>query len=517
MQRKAFLSSGIFAALVASGIFATPAVASGAAADFVHASRPAGGGSFIVSLAPGVASASATASTLAERYGGDVEFVFTAAMRGFHATGLSDAQARGLAADPAVRKVFQDGTATAADTQNNATWGLDRTDQRDLPLDTKYTYTGSASNVTVYVTDTGIRTSLSEFEGRASVGADFVGDGQNGIDCSGHGTHVSGTIAGKTWGVAKGAKLVSVRMLGESCGNSAPDSAGVRAIEWVTRNAVKPAVVNASWTFDSADIGDEAIAGMLSSGVQLVAASGNSATNACGTGPANVPEIVTVNATSRTDARASFSNFGACTDIFAPGDGITSSSLSEGGSAVMSGTSMASPHVAGVAALYLSANPSASPQALRDALVAGATDGKVTNAGSGSPNKLLYSGFLSGGPEPQPCAGGANGADVAIPDNGTAVTSPVSLSDCAGGGTATTKVKVDIVHTYTADLDVALVGPSGREYVLRRAGGIGTSSGVHETYTVDTSAETRNGTWRLAVTDVYTYDTGTVDAWTLTF
>ncbi|MGX7825456.1 S8 family serine peptidase [Actinokineospora sp. 24-640] len=511
------------AASTVAALLATATPAAAAEANFVPARNPAPGGSFVVSLKSGDATASAeatraTSASLAQTYGGSLGTVLTASMRGFIVRDLTAAEARRLAADPAVKRVFQDGTARALDVQDNATWGLDRTDQRNLPLDTKYNYGQTASNVTVYVTDTGIKTSQADFEGRASVGADFVRDGQNGIDCSGHGTHVAGTIGGKTWGIAKKAKLVSVRMLGENCGNSAPDSAGVESVEWVTANAVKPAVVNASWTFDNADIGDEAIAGLLRSGVQFVAASGNSGTTSCNTGPANIPEIVTVNATSRNDARAGFSNYGTCTDIFAPGDGITSVGLSGTGGVNMSGTSMASPHVAGVAALYLSVNTGASPQALRDALVNNATDGKVTNPGSGSPNKLLYSGFISGGPGPDPsCDGGANTNDVAIPDTNTAVTSEVTLADCTGNATATTAVKVDINHTYTADLNVELVGPSGRAYALHRAAGIGSPAGIHQTFTVDASSEARNGTWKLRVTDIYRHDTGTVDAWTLTF
>ncbi|SDJ06109.1 Proprotein convertase P-domain-containing protein [Lentzea albidocapillata subsp. violacea] len=503
---------GLAVLIVASALLATPAQA--AEADFVKAKNPVAGGSFIVSLKPGAA-VQASSSALTQRYGGTLDAVFSHAMRGFQVKNLTEAAARRLAADPAVKAVYQDGTAKALDVQTNPTWGLDRVDQANLPLDKKFTYpSGGASNVTVYVTDTGIKTSIADFEGRASVGADFIEDGQNGQDCSGHGTHVAGTVGSRTYGVAKKAKLVSVRMLGASCGNSGPDSAGVKAIEWVTANAQKPAVVNASWTFDTADIGNDAIAGMISSGVQMAAASGNSSTNACSTGPAKIASLITVNATSTNDARASFSNFGSCTDIFAPGDGITSLGLN-GGATNMSGTSMASPHVAGVAALYLSANPSASPQALRDALVNNATDGKVTNPGTGSPNKLLYSGFIGGGPD-QVCGPGTNGDDVSIPDTGTAVSSSVTISGCTGNSTASATVKVDINHTYTGDLAIDLVSPSGKSYVLKKAGGASSSAGVHETYTVDLSSEARNGTWKLQVTDIYTYDVGNIDTWTLT-
>jgi subtilisin family serine protease len=494
-------------------VLTTPAHA--AEADFVRAGNPAPGNSFIVSLKAS-AGIQAASGTLVQRYGGTLDAVFSRAMHGFQVKGLSEQQARRLAADPAVKAVYQDGTARASDVQTDPTWGLDRVDQVNLPLDKRFSYpSGGASNVTVYVTDTGIKTSIADFEGRASVGADFIEDGQNGQDCSGHGTHVAGTVGSKTYGVAKKAKLVSVRMLGTGCGSSGPDSAGVKAIEWITANAKKPAVVNASWTFDTADIGNDAIAGMIGSGVQMAVASGNSSTNACSTGPAKIPALITVNATSSNDARASFSNYGSCTDIFAPGDNITSLGLG-GGAATMSGTSMATPHVAGVAALYLSATPSASPQALRDALVNGATSGKVTNPGTGSPDKLLHSGFIGGGPDPEPCGPATNGDDVSIPDTNTAVSSSVTISGCTGNSTASATVKVDITHTYTGDLAIDLVSPSGRSYTLKKAGGASSSAGIHETYPVDLSSEARNGTWKLQVTDVWSYDTGTIDAWTLT-
>ncbi|MFB9908758.1 S8 family serine peptidase [Allokutzneria oryzae] len=490
--------------------FGVPAVAA-ASADFVPAKNPVPG-SFLVSLKEGPAAAAASSATLAQRYGGTVKTVFTAAMHGFLVRGLSEPAARRLAADPLVRKVFQDGTARIADTQVNPTYGIDRVDQRNLPLDKKYTYNTTASNVTAYILDTGIRKTHTEFEDRAADGYDFVDEDPIAQDCNGHGTHVSGTVGGKTWGIAKKVKLVAVRILG--CGGSAPDSDGVEGIEWIAKNAKRPAVVNGSFTFDTPAIGDEAIGRLTQAGVTFVVAAGNSSADACDTGPARLPAVITTGATDNADNRASFSNYGRCLDLFAPGNNITSAShSSDTGTATMSGTSMASPHVAGGAALYLSANPTATPDQASKGLVDNATSNVVKNPGSGSPNKLLHTLFGS----PSTCAGGANGDDVAIPDAGEAVTSSVVVSGCEGKGSATTSVKVDIVHPYSADLAVDLIGPSGTEYPLRASGGVGSPEGVHRTFTVNTVGEERNGTWKLQVRDVYRYDVGSLDGWSLSF
>ncbi|MFI9818597.1 S8 family serine peptidase [Saccharothrix variisporea] len=506
--------TAVIAALAALGL-APPATA--AEADYVPARRPFAG-SFLVSLkdVPRTqAQIQSESEALVGRYGGRLKTVFTVAMRGFLVRDLPDRQARRLAADPAVAKVYQDGTAQIADTQTGATYGIDRVDQRNLPLDTKYTYNTTASNVTTYVLDTGIRKSHTEFEGRASDGYDFVDEDPEAQDCNGHGTHVSGTIGGKTWGIAKKTKLVAVRILG--CGGSAPDSDGVEGIEWIARNAVKPAVVNGSFTFDTPGIGDDAIARLNAAGVTFVVAAGNSSADACNTGPARNTNVIAVGATDNQDNRASFSNYGSCVDIFAPGNNITSAGhSSDTGSATMSGTSMASPHVAGGAALYLSGNPSASPADVLKALTDNATSGVVKNPGTGSPNKLLYTTAFGGGTPPV-CSGGSNTDDVAIPDAGAAVSSSITVANCDGVGTASTSVKVDINHSYTGDLAIDLVGPSGNAIVLRKAGGVGSSAGVHETFTVNTSAENKNGTWKLRVTDVYAYDTGSIDGWSITF
>ncbi|MEJ2858328.1 MULTISPECIES: S8 family serine peptidase [unclassified Saccharothrix] len=503
------------AALAALGL--APPASAQAEADYVPAKRPFAG-SFLVSLkdVPRTqAQIQSESEALVGRYGGRLKSVFTVAMRGFLVRDLPDRQARRLAADPAVARVYQDGTARIADTQTNATYGIDRVDQRNLPLDTRYTYNTTASNVTTYVLDTGIRKSHTEFEGRASYGYDFVDEDPEAQDCNGHGTHVSGTIGGKTWGVAKKTKLVAVRILG--CGGSAPDSDGVEGIEWIARNAVKPAVVNGSFTFDTAGIGDEAIARLNAAGITFVVAAGNSSADACNTGPARNTKVIAVGATDNQDNRASFSNYGSCVDIFAPGNNITSAShSSDTGNATMSGTSMASPHVAGGAALYLSGNPSASPADVLKALADNATSGVVKNPGTGSPNKLLYTTAFGGGTPPT-CSGGSNTDDVAIPDTNTAVTSSIAVANCDGVGTTSTSVKVDINHSYTGDLSIDLVGPSGAAIVLRKAGGVGSSAGVHETFTVNTSSENKNGTWKLRVTDVYSYDTGTLDSWSITF
>lgn len=318
------------------------------------------------------------------------------ALQGFSAS-MSDAKAAKLSADPRVAYVQQNATVRINETQNSATWGIDRIDQRNLPLSKTYTYNTNASNVTAYIIDTGIRTSHSEFGGRASVGTDTVGGGQNGQDCNGHGTHVAGTVGGKTYGVAKGVKLVAVRVL--DCQGSGTTAGVIAGIDWVTANAKKPAVANMSLGGGADAALDNAVKKSIASGVSYSIAAGNGnflglPMNACNYSPARVPEAITVGATDNTDRRASFSNYGTCLDLFAPGVNITSSwKDSDTATNTISGTSMATPHTAGVAALYLATHATATPVQVRDALVNGATSGKVQDPRTGSPNKLLHSLF----------------------------------------------------------------------------------------------------------------------------
>ncbi|MCF3123622.1 S8 family peptidase [Streptomyces arenae] len=340
--------------------------------------------------------------------------VYRAALHGFSAR-MSRAQAERLATDPRVAYVRQDTRVSvdtpqavrpaadtpeavrpAADTtQPNAPWGLDRIDQRRLPLSTTYTYRTTAPGVSVYVIDTGLRTTHAEFGGRASVGVDTVGDGQNGNDCNGHGTHVGGVAAGTTYGVAKQAKLVAVRVL--NCQGSGTTSAVVAGIDWVTKNAKRPAVANMSLGGGASQVLDTAVRNSISSGVTYTVSAGSSGQSggACDTSPARVPETIGVGATDSGDRRASSSNYGACVSLFAPGVQIPSAwKDSDTSSTTLSGTSMATAHVAGAAALHLAFRPTDTPAQVKKGLVDNATTGALQGTPPVTPDKLLYTLYL---------------------------------------------------------------------------------------------------------------------------
>ena len=335
-------------------------------------------------------SVAATSKSLAATHKAKITHNYTSVLRGFAAT-MSEKEARKLAADSRVAFVEQNTKVTiSAEQTNPPNWGLDRSDQARLPLDRKYTYASKAENVNAYIIDTGINTGHRDFGGRASVGTDTVRDGRNGVDCNGHGTHVAGTVGGEAHGLAKGVKLFAVRVL--DCQGSGTNAGVIGGVDWVTKNARKPAVANMSLGGGASSALDRAVKRSISAGVVYALAAGNENADACNSSPARTPEAITVGATARSDARASFSNFGRCVDLFAPGQEITSTWIGgDGATRTISGTSMASPHVAGAVALYLAKNAGASPADVQSALVGCATSGVVTNPGTGSPNKLLLS------------------------------------------------------------------------------------------------------------------------------
>ena len=389
--RIAAITSVATAALV-GGFTALPAQAAPAKGTVLAAGSPtAVKDSYIVTLkkSAGFKASSSKGKALVNEYGGTVKKSFGSALNGYTAT-LSAEEAARLAADPAVATVEQNQTVHLTDTtQTSAPWGLDRIDQAALPLSTTYTYpdTGGAG-VTAFVIDTGVRVTHSQIAGRATNGYDAIEGDSVAQDGNGHGTHVATTIAGSTYGVAKKANVVAVRVLNNSGSGTTADV--IDGLNWVISHHSGPSVANMSLSGVASASLDTAVQTAIASGVTFAVAGGNNGQTATSYSPARVPEAITVGATNSSDAKPSWSNYGTALDIFAPGDAILAGyNTSDTATATLSGTSMAAPHVAGAAAIYLASHTTATPAQVATALVNGATSNVVTSAGTGSPNKLL--------------------------------------------------------------------------------------------------------------------------------
>lgn len=335
-----------------------------------------------------------TANGLASQYGAEVGETYSAALNGFSIT-ADEVEATELAADENVDYVVQNQTHHVLDTQENPpSWGLDRVDQRDLPLDNGYTYETKAENVTAYVVDTGVLATRTTFEGRVQAGFDAIDGDDDATDEHGHGTHVAGTIGGAEYGLAKGVSIVAVRVL-DADGSGTTEQV-VAGINWVAEQAQTldgPPVANMSLGGGVDEVLDEAVRGAVESGVTFTVAAGNSGADANDFSPARVEEAVTVAASDDQDGQADFSNYGDKVDLYAPGVDITSSVIGgDDASDTFSGTSMAAPHVAGAVALFLADNPEATPAEVAEAITSAATPDKITNPSEGTPNKLLYTG-----------------------------------------------------------------------------------------------------------------------------
>ncbi|MFJ3198750.1 S8 family peptidase [Streptomyces sp. NPDC086989] len=391
----------LLARLAATALLTVPAVAAGtAAADTpeptpvpLHTAENAVPGQYIVTLEKGQ-----DAAKVAQELGLKPTFVYSKAMTGF-AVPLTPLQLQIVRVSPGVKSVEEDAKVQSVPTPTrtpgmrapSSSWGLDRIDQKNLPLDNDFTTQGNGAGVTAYILDTGIDYGHTEFGGRATFGFDAIGDGRNGMDCQGHGTHVAGTVAGSTYGVARKANLVSVRVLG--CDGSGTWSGIIAGMDWVAANAKQPAVLNGSLGGDKSTAVNDAATALSDAGVLPVVAAGNSAKDACTVSPASAARVLTVAASNQWDEETSFSNFGTCVSLYAPGQAVVSAKLG-GGSVALDGTSMAAPHVAGVAVLYKQAHPTASPAEINEFLDDESTKDVLTSVSKGTPNRLLYTAGL---------------------------------------------------------------------------------------------------------------------------
>ena len=378
MRVRTLLFAGTALALAACSDQNPTAVRQSTPAPVLRAASGGIDGSYIVVVKEG-----GNPRSVAAIAGVNPKFVYTAALNGFAAE-LNAGQLNALQHNPNVEYIEQDGVASIATTQSGATWGLDRIDQRNRPLSGTYTYTTTASNVTAYIIDTGIQANHPQFGGRAAMA-------YGAADCNGHGTHVAGTIGSSTYGVAKGVKLRGVRVLG--CNGSGTYSAIIAGIDWVRLNAVKPAVANMSLGGGFSSSVNTAATNLANSGVFLAVAAGNENQNACNVSPASASGTLTVAASTSTDAKASYSNWGGCVDVYAPGSSITSTWLNSGTNTI-SGTSMASPHAAGVAALYKGTFGDAASSTVVSWIINNSTANVITGNPSGTPNRLLYKSTL---------------------------------------------------------------------------------------------------------------------------
>ncbi|MDR7161845.1 S8 family serine peptidase [Arthrobacter sp. BE255] len=408
---------------------------------------------------------------------------FSHAVRGAVVT-ATPAQAEALSRSGRVVSVEADAPVTISETQQPAPWGLDRVDQRALPLSGSYSWTAAGAGVSAYVVDTGVLATHTEFAGRITAGWTAVADGRGSGDCNGHGTHVAGTVAGTTYGVAKAATVVPVRVL--DCNGSGYNSDVVAGLDWIAANhaAGTPAVVNMSLGGAASAAVDAALQSVINDGVAAFVAAGNSAVDACGSSPARVPSAVTVAASDSADRQASFSNYGSCVDLYAPGVGITSASYtSTTATASMSGTSMATPHAAGAGAVLLAQNPALTPAQVAAALASGSTAGVVSGTGAGTPNRLLYS---------------AGAAPVSTPPPAPVLPAPTVTAKSPGANSTAVPVASNVSATFSA----AVQGVGSGTFVLKNAAGAVIPAAV--TYTATTKTATLDPASNLAVDSTFT-------------